>query len=488
MSTELYGVDAQIVASIGSTPVSTDTNIIFIGACASGDLNKSYLITSMSDYATQLGGAAGDGYNLTEAAIAAFQVAGISKIYMIPVSHSLTFDASDYIGVASDFSGVYAIEDLLRNNPTAVNILCAPGVSDASVLAALKTVATLAAGHWRSFMIYDMAMTMDQVSATGAVDVSEVLLAKNLSDKVCDAVWGRIKTAGGYFISGAAVRACLMAKSDADYDAPARCGGNLEIPSIIGIGMEGSSEDKTARGFSQMSGYGTYTTDLEFNDGTGTYVKLDYIYGAIYEVKEVIDPNAVTQPEIVNNSGKVALRYYVDNASAGCNGVKISITIPDRLAKLTESQATQLSADGVCSYIYYGNGMYFTWCDHPSIYAGGTVADEANRFDNNIRMLMLITNRFQLAHRFEVDEPMTLSMRNDIITYEQDFLNTLKARGALIGNPIVEFRPDQNSTSDLQQGRFVWSIECTTTIPAKYLKAEVAYTSAGLSVYTEEAA
>jgi phage tail sheath protein FI len=80
---------------------------------------------------------------------------------------------------------------------------------------------------------------------------------------------------------------------------------------------------------------------------------------------------------------------------------------------------------------------------------------------------------------------MTLSMRNDIITYEMDFLNSLKARGALVGSPVVEFRPDENSTADLQQGKFVWSIAATPTIPAKYIKAEVAYTSAGLSAYIE---
>ena len=75
---------------------------------------------------------------------------------------------------------------------------------------------------------------------------------------------------------------------------------------------------------------------------------------------------------------------------------------------------------------------------------------------------------------------------NDIITYEQDFLYKLKARHVIIGNPVVEFRAEKNSTDALQQGRFVWSFECTETPPAKYLKAEVAYTAAGLSVLTEE--
>ena len=89
MATELDGVDAKLVSSIGATPTSTETNIIFVGASKSGDLNKPVLITSLRDYKTKLGGEPGDGYNLSEAAIAAFQIAGISKVYMIPVSHDI---------------------------------------------------------------------------------------------------------------------------------------------------------------------------------------------------------------------------------------------------------------------------------------------------------------------------------------------------------------------------------------------------------------
>ena len=125
MATELYGVDARLIASIANTPVSTETTIIFIGASPSGDLNEAHLITSMSEYASKLGGAPGDGYNLTEAAIAAFQIAGINKCYMIPVSNSSVFNASDYTGNAELYTGVYAIEKMLMDNPTAVNVIVA---------------------------------------------------------------------------------------------------------------------------------------------------------------------------------------------------------------------------------------------------------------------------------------------------------------------------------------------------------------------------
>lgn len=479
MSYELYGVDAQIVASVGATPVSTDTNLIFIGQSASGDLNKAYLITSMSDYAAKLGGTAGDGYNLSEAAIAAFQIAGINKVYMIPVSHSKDFSASDYTGDAELYTGVYAIEKLLRDNPTAVNILCAPSVTDSTVIAALDGIAKLAAGHWQSFMMYDLPEDADQLNASNVAQADEIVEDKQLADSHALAVWGHVKTSGGYVVSGAAVRACLQAKSDANYGAPARSGGNLQIPAIQGICIS----DKEVVECDAVTGSPGGATAVQPLKKDNSYI--DYVDGVNYSIVSIVPTSgSITNPVLIDYEGKLALQFTppsdtVYNVTVTYQAIEtLIVTIP-------EATATELSADGVCSYNYYGNGVYYTWGDHPSIFAGGTVSDEANRFDNSIRMLMMITNRFQLTWRFDIDNPMTLSMRNDVITYELDKLNQLKSIGALIGDPVVEFRPDENSTSEIQQGHFVWSFEVTSTIPAKYLKAEVAYTTAGLSVYTE---
>ena len=57
------------------------------------------------------------------------------------------------------------------------------------------------------------------------------------------AVWGQIRTSAGHDISGAAVRAALMAKSDANYGVPARVGGNIEVPAIQGVvGLKGEEK------------------------------------------------------------------------------------------------------------------------------------------------------------------------------------------------------------------------------------------------------
>lgn len=473
MATELYGAYAEIVKSIGSTPVSTDTNIIFVGSCPSGDLSKPVLVTSLADYKDLLGGQPGDGYSLTEGAIAAFQIAGIRQVWMIPVSHSVSFNASDYLGDSSLGTGIYAIETLLRDAPTAVNIICAPSVVDGSVISALDGIAKLADGHWQSLLMYDVEEESTQINASGIPAPATVVEAKQIADAHALAVWGHVKTSGGYIVAGSAVRACLQAKNDASYGAPSRSGGNLEIPAIQGVCIRVPSG--TIAHTAEINGSNTPQFTLTATDYTTYSGKLRVVYKI----------NGDSVDEEITFANGVGLGTAVEAGSTLTDSVVYQPTISILPVTVKESVMTQLSADGICSYNYYGSGVYHTWGDHPSIFAGGNVADEGNRFDNFIRVNMMIVNRFQIAHRFEVDQPLTLAMRNDIIDSELDFLNSLKARDALIGNPVCEFRPDRNSTSDLQQGHFVWSYEVTETLPAKYLKAEVAYTTAGISVYTQ---
>lgn len=81
---------------------------------------------------------------------------------------------------------------------------------------------------------------------------------------------------------------------------------------------------------------------------------------------------------------------------------------------------------------------------------------------------------------------MTLQMRNDVITEEQNFMNGLVAIGALIGQPRVEFVQTDNPIDNVAQGYFTWSIATTEAPPLKYMLAKVAYTQAGLEVFTQE--
>lgn len=471
-STELYGVDGQLVESIASTPVSTNTNLYFIGACASGELNKAHLITSMADYKSKLGGEPGDGYNLTESAIAAFSIAGISKIWMIPVSHSLTFTASDYTGDAELFTGVYAIDKQLMDDPTAVNILCAPSITDSSVIAALDTVAKKAANHWQSYMIYDLPEAQDQINARMVAQVDYIVEDKQLNDENASAVWGHVKTSGGYVISGAAVRACLMARSDANKGVPDRCGGNIAVNAVQGVCFADA----------ELS---DIETDSIASVGKVNPVKIE-VSGSTQAYDPKVDYSCDDDVIIVNDGGYIAVLYNGAGDTGTFNdGITINVRTSSKLVVIPESYATSLSADGICTFINQ-SGTLYTWGDHTSAYSNNAVADERARFENNIRMLQMIINRFQLKYRFSIDDPMSLQMRNDVTNEQLDYCNQLVAINALIGQPIVEFSPLDNSNDELSQGHFTWRIQATPTVPFKYGLVKVAYSQAGLSVYTQE--
>ena len=58
--------------------------------------------------------------------------------------------------------------------------------------------------------------------------------------------------------------------------------------------------------------------------------------------------------------------------------------------------------------------------------------------------------------------------------------------GALIGEPRIEFLAEENPTSQLMQGDFVWNAEATPTPPLKSATIRVAYTDAGFAAYFED--
>lgn len=484
MATENYGVFASIVSSTASTAVGTGTTLVAIGSCSGGDLNKAYYISSFADYTTQLGGARDDGYSLTDACIAAFEVAGLNKIVLIPVSHSKEFVKSDYMGDAALETGIYSLAGLLREAPTTTNLVFMPGVTDADVLAALNGICTLTDGHWQSFMVYDLPETGSQINTSNIAIPSTIIQSKILSSERARAVWGRCRIGTDTTVSGAAVQACLMALADAEYNAPARCGGNLHVPIIASPCVE-YDENVTVGASGSIDGDAhpkiTMTAD-GYTDYTGP-AHVAFVVTANGESVDTVDADV----SFSNGAYVSDIDTTGYTAPVAVDSVAVSVSEHRKKdIKIPQSIGNQLSADGVCSWISYGGGMWYTWGDHTSAFSAGTITDERGRFDNTIRMLMMITNRFQIKYRFSVDDPMTLQMRNDIIDEELTYLNILVSIGALIGEPVVEFTAIDNTEDTIQRGEFTFRISTTPTIPAKYIDAKINYTTAGLSVYTAQ--
>ena len=243
MATENYGAEALLVESQGFVGVSTNTNLVFIGSAPKGTLNEAVTVTSLTDASTKLGLALGDGYNLSEALEAAFSIAGINKVTCIPISNDQAPAKSDYLGNAELGTGIYAYEEMLRNAPSATNLVCLPSVTDGEILSAMLALCKNADGLYASYLVYDLPLTDSELNASNYVVPATIVKNKTISDMYSTAVWGQIRTSAGHDISGAAVRAALMAKSDANYGVPARVAGNIEVPAIQGVvGMKGEEK------------------------------------------------------------------------------------------------------------------------------------------------------------------------------------------------------------------------------------------------------
>ena len=368
MATEKYGAFGDLGKSLSVTPVSTDT-VIAVLARGKTDMNAA----TFADLSAYLGDRTINPNDACDmCAYALYATAGVNNVV--------------WCGGTDLAACIKTFQDYMTRTPQVSCIVIDGGFTTskedaATILAGIKKID----GHWDATAILNCNAAQDH---TG----------KPCSSEDAVVTMGFIKT-GANVLPLSAIRAGLCARSDAEYGAPARSGGNLPIPNA--------------------EAWGSYAS------------------------------NSFTAMPI------------------------------------SETLATQLSAEGVCAVVNY-SGTYRTWGDHTSLFAAGTITDERARFDNSIRMLRSITNRFQLKYRASIDSPFTLQMRNDIINEQLDYLNGLVAKGALIGKPTCEFRAIDNPKDNIQKGEFKWNITCTTTNPLKYAYVSVSYTSAGLDSLVEE--
>lgn len=149
-----------------------------------------------------------------------------------------------------------------------------------------------------------------------------------------------------------------------------------------------------------------------------------------------------------------------------------------------QQTANGLNEKGITTACYWG-GHWVLWGPHTAAYVYNGSTDARAIFDVNIRMLMHVTNSFQLDHGTEIDAPMTPQDRDAVVNAEQQKLDALVAQGALIGAPTVAFLESENPTSELMNGDFVWNLSVTNTPPRKSEKARVAYTDEGFAAFFE---
>ena len=146
-----------------------------------------------------------------------------------------------------------------------------------------------------------------------------------------------------------------------------------------------------------------------------------------------------------------------------------------------DTECNDLNEKGITTFCF--NNGWKVWGPHTAAYKYGTTMDPRCIFDVNMRMLMYITNGFQLRHGTEIDSPMTPAQKDTIINTENAELERLKANGAVIGEASVEFLETDNPLNNMLNGDFVFNISFTATPPFKSATARVAYTSDGFAAF-----
>lgn len=209
----------------------------------------------------------------------------------------------------------------------------------------------------------------------------------------------------------------------------------------------------------------------KYKDGAG---KVHGISSAVIATQLAVDEENDNVPyeSASNNECEAVELYYGEDAkNAGLMG---------------DEEANELNAKGITTVCFLG-GVYKIWGPHTAAYIYGGSFDARDTFDTYIRTLMYIINDFQVRFAGRIDQAMSPNDKDSILKEEQDFLDGLKAMGALVGSSTVSFESTDNPTSSLIDGNFVFTIGVTTAPLAKSISTKAYYTDSGLSEYFVQA-
>ena len=157
------------------------------------------------------------------------------------------------------------------------------------------------------------------------------------------------------------------------------------------------------------------------------------------------------------------------------------------LIKQLESEADALNAAGIATMAFTTNMQWNTWgvcmANYSEANRGNIPPNKIN--DVAVQMMDFICNDFELRYGEIVHKPMSIRTANDIVSDYSRVLDAYISSGMLIAG-VISFEPSENSTADIADGQFTYSIAETNTPPAKAIIANVTYDSDALDTYFEE--
>lgn len=152
------------------------------------------------------------------------------------------------------------------------------------------------------------------------------------------------------------------------------------------------------------------------------------------------------------------------------------------LTNFDEIQANDLNSEGITTVIYRA-GSWVLWGPHNGNYKYTAEIDPRDRFDCNIRMMIYLTNSFQVQYMNSVDQPLNRARVDSILNDAQVWLNSLVSDGRMLFAEI-KFNESSNPVSSIVEGDFEFDIRTTTTPPGKSLTFKIQYTTEGLNSIT----
>lgn len=145
------------------------------------------------------------------------------------------------------------------------------------------------------------------------------------------------------------------------------------------------------------------------------------------------------------------------NYPAGVTAVVLADGTP---VYLTDEKANDdLNAKGITTIIRYGSRGLVLWGNYTAAYPGSS--DPLFIWRNYRRMFNWLENTFRLTMMQQVDQPGNYRQIESIVNAQQIHLNGLAAQGALIGQPQVEFRREDNPVSSLLNGLYTFRTSAT---------------------------
>ncbi len=238
---------------------------------------------------------------------------------------------------------------------------------------------------------------------------------------------------------------------------------------------------------------------IALTDIPTTKAKLSQDVAAYINNNNIIDPYVVACWPLVSLGG---VKYHLSTQLAGdmCRTDSVNDDVPywspsnqsiqadsTVLADGTEvlldnSEAAYLNGQGIVTAINYIGG-WKAWGNRTTAYPGTT--DVKDTFIPIRRMFNWVNNTLITTFWSKIDNPINKRLINTIVDSANIWLNGLTAKGYILGGR-VEIHSDENTTTDLMDGKIVFHVYLTPPSPAREIEFTQEYDPEYLSgLFTE---